>query len=93
MAGFPVLGLGFAAAVESVVSGARRAAGLGLADAVGIRLASVLSVLAGVGATDGFDWLRAGGYIRSTRTAASTRDFIGLESLLESSQTRSRGHK
>ena len=93
MAGFPVVGLGFAAGVESVVaSGARGAAGLGLAEALGIALASILSVLAGVGVTDGFDWLRARGCVRSTRAAASTRGFIGLESLLGSSQIRSRGH-
>ena len=94
MAGFPIFGLGFAAGVESVVaSGARNAAGLGLAEAAGITFALLLSGLAGDGATDGFDWLRASGYMRRTRAAASTRDFIDLESLLESSLTRSRGHR
>ena len=100
MPDFPGFALGFAAAVglvlgfadgiESVVvSGARKASGLGVADAVavaGVALELVLEGVDDVVGVDDFDWPRARGERRKIRAAASTRGFIVLESLLGLSQ-------
>ena len=90
MPDFPGFALGFAAAVglvlgfadgiESVVvSGARKASGLGVADAVavaGVALELVLEGVDDVVGVDDFDWPRARGERRKIRAAASTRGFI-----------------
>jgi hypothetical protein len=92
MPDFPVFALGFADDVELVVvSGARKASGLGVAEAVAVAVASLLSVPDVVDCVDDFDWPRARGERRKTRAAASTRGFIVLESLLGLSQNDSSG--
>ena len=90
MPDFLVLAVGFADEVESVVvSGARKASGLGLAE--GTAVASLFSLLDVVDCVDEFDWPRANGERRRTRAAASTRGFIVLQSLLGLSQYPEQG--
>ncbi len=75
---------GFADDVESaVVFTGRRASGVGVAEAVAAASRLSLDVVWGV---DNFDWPRARGERRKKRTAARTRGFIALESLLGLSQ-------
>jgi len=55
MTGFPVFALGFVGEVESlVVAGARKASGLGVAEAVGVGVAALVSVLDVLDDVEGF---------------------------------------
>lgn len=71
-------------------SGPGDVSGLGLAAAGALAAASVLSLLDVVDCVDDFDWERTNGEKKKTNAAASTRDFIILESLLGLSQNSER---
>jgi len=83
MTGFPVLGLADDVEFE-VVSGVGEVSGVGVAEEVAA--GSVLSLDEVVDCVDDLDWAQPGGESKRTKTAANTRRFIVLQSILGLSQ-------